>query len=119
MDTAELFNKIHEIASRVYVDQYDKDDGIGGRYTIQPQLLSIGHSKRLKSAVLNNSAVINFLNLTDGSTPLEAKCIFDKSYDLLSQSVQLSPANQVAKLNRLLLLFQRGILRDQQFQRSV
>lgn len=35
---------------------------------------------------------------------------------LLNQAIELSPTNQVALLNKVLLLWQQGMVRDEQFQ---
>ena len=112
LNTADIFDQVQNIAYSLYIQSFDEEDGLRGQYTREDQEITEAHKRRLKSAVLTNQAVACCLNITDHSSSYEVNQLRQKMIGLLDQAIKLAPNNQVALLNRHLLSWQTGQIRD-------
>ena len=77
----------------------------------------IPESQRLRylSAIYNNRAVTCQLNIKSNSNLFELKQMTHKTIEFLTEAIKICPFNQVAILNRSLILWKSGAIRDDQF----
>ena len=74
------------------------------------------YEQRLYSSVINNQAVLQFLSITD-ETPTDIReKMLSSIHKMFSEAESISDnTNSVSSLNRLLLEWQLGILKDEDF----
>lgn len=69
----------------------------------------------MRSVVLNNQAVQMYLNLPDITSAQERIIKMRRVEQLFDEACQTSPQNQVALLNKHLLAWKQGKIRDDEF----
>lgn len=108
------FKEITEIAVKVYAERFMKNKKVYIKRSLYNP--SERHSYRLLSSSLNNKAVSMFLSLTN-KTPEQLKQLTYRKINMtLKYALAISPENSIALLNRSLLNWRMGVLRDDQFQ---
>ena len=111
--TEDIFEQISDIANACYQSTFNEPAIVN---TAESRMaLQVLKENRMRSTVLNNQAVQQFLNLID----IKSEFILNQKLEYITKSLdeacQLSPINQVALLNKHLLAWKCGKIRDDEF----
>ena len=101
VDTSKIFYDVNQVAENTYQIHHCRHTGHGKfPQRIPKQVDSSFQQRRLYSVNLNNQAVTKFLNIAPrSSTRYEIRMLEPQIFQLLKKATELSPTNQVAKLN--------------------
>ena len=121
IDTSEIFDKIHNLARAAYAQSFNNnigDEYNQNKYNFWESRLAkkFVSRQRMRSVVLNNQATQIYLNLADIDSGFIKNIKMNKIEELLNEACEISPQNQVALLNKHLLAWKQGKIRDDEFQ---